>query len=114
MLNRLCQACLFLAVMGAVMPCVASAADLPVLNLTMKNGRLYPDTLEAPASVRFKIIVRNKGPGPVELESRSLSIEKVLAAGAQSFVVVSPKNPGTYDLFDEFHPETGRGHVVVK
>lgn len=90
------------------------AAELPVYTVTARDGTLTPTTLNVPAGVRFKIVVRNAGSGPMEFESLQLRKEKVLAPGAQSFVVVAPLKPGEYDFFDEFHPDTSRGRIVVK
>lgn len=90
------------------------AAGLPVYTVVAKNGRLTPSTLNVPAGVRFKIVVRNEGDGPMEFESRQLRKEKVLAPGAQSFVVVAPLKPGQYDFFDEFHPDTSKGRIVAR
>jgi len=92
----------------------ASAQDLHTVTVTMRDGRLHPDTLEVPALTRIKIVVRNEGPGPAEFESRALRVEKVLAPGATSFVVIAPQKPGVYDMFDEFHAQTGKGRIVVK
>lgn len=95
-------------------PAKAGAADLLTYTVVAKDGRLAPNTLNVPASVRFKIVVRNQGRDAIEFESRQLRKEKVLAPGAESFVVIAPLNPGEYDFFDEFHPETGRGRIIVK
>jgi len=95
-------------------PTLTYAAEMPTFTVVLKEGRLHPATLEVPANTRFKIVIRNDGPGPAELESRSLRKEKVLAPGATSFVVVAPQKPGEHDMFDEFHPDTGQGRIVVK
>lgn len=92
----------------------AGAADLPTYTVVGKEGRLIPDTLNVPAGVRFKIVVRNEGHDAIEFESLQLRKEKVLAPGAESFVVIAPLKPGEYAFFDEFHPNTGRTRVIVK
>ena len=102
------------ALLVAALPAVATAAELPSVTLTLRDGRFEPETLEAPARTRFKIILRNAGAGPAEFESESLRLEKVLSAGARSFVVVQPQPPGEYDMFDEFHPRAPRGRIVLK
>jgi hypothetical protein len=102
-----------LLIVGAL-PGVAPAQELHTVTVTIRQGRLDPETLEVPASTRFKIVIRNAGPGPAEFESRALRVEKVLAPGATSFVVVAPQKPGVYDMFDEFHPDAGKGRIVVK
>lgn len=90
------------------------AADLPTYAVVAKEGRLIPDTLNVPAGVRFKITVRNAGHDAIEFESLQLRKEKVLAPGAESFVVIAPLKPGEYEFFDEFHPNTGRTRIIVK
>ena len=66
------------------------------------------------ADTRFKIEIENEGSDPVEFESTELHVEKVLAGGAKSYVVINGLKPGTYTFFDDFHPDTGRVHVVVR
>ena len=63
---------------------------------------------------RFKIEIENEGTDPIEFESTELHVEKVLAGGAKSYVVINGLKPGTYIFFDDFHPDTGKVHVVVK
>jgi hypothetical protein len=89
-------------------------AELPTYTVVAKDGRLTPVTLAVPAGVRFKIVIRNEGREPIEFESLQLRKEKVLAPGAQSFVVIAPLKPGKYDYFDEFHPDTSKGRIVAK
>jgi hypothetical protein len=89
-------------------------ADLPVYTVVAKDGRLTPATLAVPAGVRFKVVIKNDGRDAVEFESLQLRKEKVLAPGAQSFVVIAPLKPGVYDFFDEFHPDTAKGRIVAK
>jgi len=104
----------FVAACVAAAPGATAGGELHTVELTMRGGRLIPETLEIPANTRVKIVIRNEGPGPAEFESHALGLEKVLAAGARSFVVVAPQKPGEYDMFDEFHPATGRGRIVVR
>jgi hypothetical protein len=93
---------------------LANAAEPPVFQLTVRDGRFYPEILEVPAGQRFKIVVRNEGPGPIEFEMSSPFKERVLGPGAQSFVMFAPLKPGTYRFFDEFHPETGKGQIIAR
>jgi hypothetical protein len=93
---------------------VAMADDMPTIKLLMKDGRLYPETLEVPAMTRFRLEVRNEGPGAAEFESLELKKELVLAPGVTRNLVFFPMKPGTYKFFDDFHPETGQGKIVAK
>lgn len=45
-------------------PTVALADDMPTFKLLMKDGRFFPETVEVPAGVRFRLEVKNEGPGP--------------------------------------------------
>jgi len=92
----------------------ASAEELHQVQLTARDGRFYPETLEVPAGKRFKIVITNAGPGPEEFESSNPHREKVLAAGATSFLIYPALKPGTYPFFGEFHPATARGRIVAK
>ncbi|AIO32734.1 cupredoxin domain-containing protein [Burkholderia pseudomultivorans] len=91
----------------------AYAADLPTFKLEMADGKLNPARIEVPAGQRFKIEIRNTGKGAAEFESVQLRKEKVLAPGADSFVVVAPLSPGEYKFFDDFHQQA-QGVIVAK
>lgn len=92
----------------------ALAEDLPVYQLVARDGTFEPKTIEVPAGKRFKIEIANEGKGPIEFESRDLKQEKVLAAGAQSSVVINGLKPGTYIFFDDYHPDMAKGQIVAK
>lgn len=95
-------------------PELAAAEQLLTLKLTARDGRFYPETIEVSAGTRFKIVITNEGPGPEEFESDNPRREKVLAAGATSFLVFPALKPGVYPFYGEFHPETAKGRIVVK
>lgn len=98
----------------AVLSLCASAEETATHTVTLAGGRITPSMIEVAANRRVKLVLRNDGPGPVEFESSTLRVEKVLAAGATSFVVIAPLRPGRYDFFDEFNPATGHMTLVVK
>ncbi|KAK44639.1 cupredoxin domain-containing protein [Caballeronia sp. LZ029] len=91
----------------------ALAADLPTFKLEMNDGKLNPARIEVPAGQRIKIEVHNIGKGAAEFESVQLRKEKVLAPGADSFVVIAPLDPGEYKFFDDFH-QSAQGVIVAK
>lgn len=96
------------------LPPAAFAEDMPTFQLTAKDGRFYPETIAAPAGKKFRIAIKNEGPGPEEFESIELRKETVLAPGVTRTLVFAPMKPGTYKFFGEFHPETAKGQIVVK
>ena len=94
---------------------VAHAEEaMPVFSIKALGGILEPAIIEVPAGMRFKIEIENEGVDPIEFENTELHLEKVLAGGAKSYVVINGLKPGTYTFFDDFHPDTGKVHVVVK
>lgn len=93
---------------------VAHAQDMPSFHLTIKAGRFIPETVEVPAHTKFRLLIKNEGPGAEEFESVELRKEKVLAPGASSFLIFQPLKPGSYKFFGEFHPETAQGRIVAR
>ena len=93
---------------------LAIADDMPTFRVLMKDGRIHPETVEVPANVRFRLEVKNEGPGAAEFESIELKKELVLAPGVTRNMVFFPMKPGTYKFFDDFHPETGQARIVAK
>ena len=93
---------------------VSMAADMPVYNMTTKDGHFIPDTLEVPAGKKFKIVMKNDGSGPEEFESSDLHREKVAMPGQSVEILLGPLAAGTYGFYGEFHPDTARGKIVAK
>ena len=98
----------------AALPGIALAAPLPSHELEIRDGHFTPASLHVAAGQRFKIIVHNRGQGPVEFESTPLRIEKLLSPGVSPFVVFQPLKPGSYGFFDEFHPELPPGVIEAR
>lgn len=92
----------------------ARADDMPTFHLLMKDGKLFPETLEVPAQTKFRLTIKNEGPGAAEFESLELRKEKVLAPGVTSNLIFHPMKPGTYKFFDEFHPDTAQGRIIAR
>ena len=98
----------------AVIASAAVADGLVKFTLVARDGFFRPPNLEVPAGKRIKIEIVNDGRTPIEFESLPLKVEKVLAPGATSSVVINPLKPGEYPFFDEFHPDTSRGLIIAK
>ena len=91
----------------------ARAEDLLVIKVEMRDGAIIPEIIEVPANTRFKLEITNTGKSPVEFESMELKREKALAAGATSSIVFRTIDPGRYDVFDDFHPNS-KATLVAK
>lgn len=92
----------------------AMAQDLPTFQLVIRNARFEPSTINVPANTKFRLLIKNEGPGAEEFESVELRKEKVLSPGASSFLVFQPLKPGVYKFFGEFHPDTAQGQIIAK
>ena len=93
---------------------VRAQEPMPVFSIKALGGILEPAMLEVPAGIRFKIEIENEGNDPIEFECTDLHVEKVLAGGSKSYVIINGLNPGTYTFFDDFHPDTGKVQIVAK
>ena len=91
----------------ASLPRARRAEPLPSYTVEVTDGVFTPRALNIPAGKRVKVELVNHGPGPLEFENDEMNIEKVLGAGARSFVVLPPLVPGTHEFVDEFNPVTG-------
>lgn len=90
------------------------ADSIPRIEITIKDGRFIPEQLSAPAGRKFRLVIRNEGPGAEEFESVELNREKIIPAGQSAQILLGPLRPGTYPFFGEFHPRTAKGRIVVE
>lgn len=90
-----------------------AAAQDREATLTFRNHAFDPSELSLPAGVRIKLTVKNADATPAEFECTELRREKVVPAKGEGIVYFGPLKPGSYECFDDFHPET-RGKLIVK
>ncbi|WP_315743576.1 MULTISPECIES: cupredoxin domain-containing protein [unclassified Bradyrhizobium] len=90
----------------------AHAADTEI-RLTYANGQFEPKEAAAPADKPFMIRVKNMEAKAMEFESKTLKVEKVIAAKSEAILKVRAMKPGRYEFFDEFN-EKARGTVNVQ
>jgi plastocyanin len=98
----------------AAMSLAALAQDAAIFKIVAKDGRLEPSEITVPAGKQIKLEISNEGKTPIEFESKVLKVEKVLAPGAKSSVVIYPLKPGEYPFLDDFHPGTSKGKLIAK
>ena len=101
------------AVASIYLAAVPARAQESTLSLTVQNGRFQPTELRAPANKAFVISIKNGDANPVEFESVSLRVEKVIGAKSQGTVRIRALAPGRYEFFDDFN-QSNRGAVVVQ
>ncbi len=94
---------------------IASTAEAQEasLSISVKNHRFQPAELHAPANVPITLRVKNLDPTPMEFESVSLRVEKVVTGNSEGIVRLRPLSPGRYNFFDDFNHQTN-GTLVVQ
>jgi plastocyanin len=101
-----------LACCPAVAP--ALAQDAVEITITVKEHAFNPAEIEVPAGKPIILRIKNLDSSPMEFESKSLRVEKVLTGNGEAVVNLRPQKPGRYEFFDDFHANTTKGVVVVK
>ena len=82
--------------------------------LTIKDHRFMPTEIEIPAGKKISLTVKNLDATPEEFESTELHREKVVTGGQEITVYIGPLQPGRYEFFGDFNPQTARGHIIAK
>ena len=103
-----------LTVMTLMMQADAVAEEPAQYELVIRDARFTPNRIDVPANTKFRVTVKNEGPGAEEFESADLKKEKVIPPGASVTLSFIPLKPGIYRFFGEFHPETAQGVIVAK
>ena len=87
-------------------------ADPVALSLT--GHKFTPSAVTVPANQKFQIRVTNNDDTPAEFESHDLKVEKIIVPGGTVTVSAGPLKPGTYQFFDDYHPDQAAGTVTAK
>ena len=104
------------SLLGTILLCSSEdlrAQERVAIAIAVKNKRFEPTEIRGPANRPLSIQVKNLDDAPIEFESVSLRVEKVIAAGAAGVVNIRALAPGRYEFFDDFHPQT-RGVLIVQ
>jgi Cupredoxin-like domain len=92
---------------------VAFAQQAANLTIRVQNHRFVPSEIMAPANTPIVLRVQNLDPAPMEFESVTLRVEKVVVGKGEGIIRIRPLSPGRYNFFDDFHQETN-GVLVVR
>jgi Cupredoxin-like domain len=90
------------------------AQDAMTIWISIKNHRFQPSEIKAPAKKALKLTIKNLDSTPTEFESVSLHVEKVIAGNSEGIINLRPLAPGRYKFFDDFHPGTAKGILIVQ
>ena len=98
----------------AMLPVVTSQAQQATeIQVTYSKGQFQPSELRAPADKPIIFRVKNLDTKPMEFESKSLRVEKVVAASSEGVINVRALKPGRYEFYDDFN-EKARGALTVE
>src|SRR5258705_10893430 len=98
----------------AVLPLPPSQAQQATeFQVTYSKGQSQPSELRAPADKPIAVRVMNLDAKAMEFESKSLRVEKVVAANSEGVINVRALKPGRYEFYDDFN-EKARGTLVVQ
>ncbi len=103
----------FLAVAASI-AIYASAASADPIALDLAGHKFTPADITVPTNQKFQIRVTNHDNTPAEFESHDLKVEKIVVPGGTVTVTAGPLKPGTYQFFDDYHPDDAKGAVTAK
>jgi hypothetical protein len=99
--------------LGLLVTSVAQAQQAVDLSLSIKNHRFQPAELQAPANVPITLHLKNLDPTPMEFESVTLRVEKVVTGNGEGVIRLRPLSPGRYNFFDDFNQQAN-GVLVIR
>jgi hypothetical protein len=91
----------------------SQAQQATELQLTYSKSQFQPSELRAPADKPITVRLKNLDAKAMEFESKSLRVEKAVAANSEGVINVRALKPGRYEFFDDFN-EKARGALVVQ
>jgi hypothetical protein len=91
----------------------ARAQQAREIVITYKGKQFQPAQVSAPANTPLLLRVKNLDAQPMEFESTSLRVEKVVTGNGEGTINVRPLAPGSYEFFDDFN-DSSRGKLNVK
>jgi hypothetical protein len=109
MLKLFLAAVLFVGALSSV----PARAQETTISISIKGHRFQPAQIQAPANVPIILKVKNLDPTPMEFESVSLRVEKVVTGNSEGIIRLRPLAPGNYNFFDDFNQQA-TGVLVVK
>ena len=83
------------------------------IKVTYSNGQFQPSEVRAPADKPIALRLKNLDSKAMEFESKSLRVEKVIAAKSEGVINVRALKPGRYEFYDDFN-EKARGALMVQ
>lgn len=106
-------AAVVLAVVCGMSGTASHAQQATEIQISYKNKQFQPTAIRAPANTAITLRIKNLDSKAMEFESKSLRVEKVVAASSEGIINLRPLKPGRYDFYDDFN-EQARGSLTVQ
>ncbi len=105
-----------IALLASVLSFLAlpALAETKVFEITIKDHKFAPETVEVPAGEKVKLLIKNQDAAAEEFDSHDLKREKVISANSEASVLVGPLKAGEYNFVGEYHEDTAKGKLVAK
>jgi hypothetical protein len=94
--------------------CQSLLAAVAEYHVQLKDHLFFPSQITIPANQKVKLVISNQDNTPEEFDSFSLNRDKVIFANNKATIFIGPLQPGEYDFFGEYNPNTARGSVIVE
>jgi hypothetical protein len=94
--------------------CQSLLAAVAEYHVQIKDHLFFPSQITIPANQKVKLVISNQDNTPEEFDSFSLNRDKVIFANNKATIFIGPLQPGEYDFFGEYNPNTARGTVIVE
>ncbi len=91
----------------------SQAQQATEIQLTYSKGQFQPSQVSAPADQPITFRVKNLDAKAMEFESKSLRVEKIVAANSEGVINVRALKPGRYEFYDDFN-DKARGALTVQ
>jgi hypothetical protein len=104
----------FVGLASMLVVTAAQAQSATEIQLSYKDKKFDPAEISAPADMPIVIKLKNLDAKAMEFESKTLKIEKVVAAGGDATINVRAQKPGRYEFVDEYNEKVARGALLVK
>ena len=104
------------AAAGALAACGGGEAtdDGGPADLTAADFSFSPAELSAAAGEETAFEVANDGDAEHNVTITELDVDQDIEPGAHLFVTVTPPEPGSYEFFCAYHPDTMTGTLTVQ
>jgi hypothetical protein len=94
-------------------PSLQAQEAVTTIQISVKSHHFQPAEVHVAANKPIILRIKNLDATPMEFESVTLRVEKIVAGNSEGIVRLRALAPGRYEFFDDFHQES-RGSLVAQ